>query len=122
MATLSMAFSSLSMSCQKKTNLSSRTTFSVSVSRPQQCKIDTTIQAGKLKTCKAASKRFRVTGTGKVIRRRPMKQHMLEKKSASRCHRLEGFVSIDNGDYNNIIGQMPHAGIKKPGNQKKCTK
>ena len=35
----------------------------------------------KLKRQSAAKKRFKVTGTGKVLRRPAMKSHLLEKKS-----------------------------------------
>ena len=38
----------------------------------------------KQKTHSAAKKRFKVTGTGKVLRRRAMKSHILEKKSQKR--------------------------------------
>ena len=38
----------------------------------------------KQKTSRAAKKRFRVTGTGKVLRRRAMRSHLLEKKSPKR--------------------------------------
>jgi large subunit ribosomal protein L35 len=38
----------------------------------------------KQKTNKAAKKRFKVTGSGKVLRRHAMKSHNLEKKSAKR--------------------------------------
>ena len=38
----------------------------------------------KQKTHSAAKKRFKVTGTGKLLRRRAMKSHMLEKKSPKR--------------------------------------
>ena len=38
----------------------------------------------KTKTHSAAKKRFKVTGTGKLMRRRAMKSHLLEKKSAKR--------------------------------------
>jgi large subunit ribosomal protein L35 len=38
----------------------------------------------KQKTNKAASKRFEVTGSGKLKRRHAMKSHNLEKKSAKR--------------------------------------
>ena len=38
----------------------------------------------KQKTNKAASKRFKVTGSGKVLRRHAMKSHNLEKKTAKR--------------------------------------
>jgi large subunit ribosomal protein L35 len=38
----------------------------------------------KQKTHSAAKKRFKVTGTGKVLRRRAPKSHLLEKKSSKR--------------------------------------
>ena len=38
----------------------------------------------KQKTNKATKKRFKVTGTGRVLRRHAMKSHNLEKKSAKR--------------------------------------
>jgi large subunit ribosomal protein L35 len=38
----------------------------------------------KQKTNKATKKRFKVTGTGRVLRRHGMKSHNLEKKSAKR--------------------------------------
>jgi len=38
----------------------------------------------KQKTHSGAKKRFKVTGTGKLLRRRAMKSHLLEKKSSKR--------------------------------------
>jgi large subunit ribosomal protein L35 len=38
----------------------------------------------KQKTKRAATKRFKVTGAGKLLRRHAMKSHNLEKKSAKR--------------------------------------
>jgi len=38
----------------------------------------------KTKTHSASKKRFRLTGTGKLVRRRGMKSHLLEHKSAKR--------------------------------------
>jgi large subunit ribosomal protein L35 len=38
----------------------------------------------KQKTSKAAKKRFKVTGTGKLLRRHAMQSHNLEKKTAKR--------------------------------------
>ena len=38
----------------------------------------------KMKTKTAAKKRFKLTGTGKVTRRRAFKSHLLEHKSAKR--------------------------------------
>jgi large subunit ribosomal protein L35 len=38
----------------------------------------------KQKTNSGAKKRFKVTGTGRILRRHAMKSHYLEKKSAKR--------------------------------------
>ena len=38
----------------------------------------------KMKTHSASKKRFRLTGTGKLVRRHGMKSHLLEHKSAKR--------------------------------------
>ncbi|XVF47867.1 hypothetical protein PTKIN_Ptkin03bG0144800 [Pterospermum kingtungense] len=42
----------------------------------------------KMKTHKASAKRFRVTGRGKIVRRRAGKQHLLAKKNTKRKLRL----------------------------------
>ena len=44
--------------------------------------------ATKKKTHKGARKRFKVSGTGKVLRHNSMKRHILTKKSTSRKRRL----------------------------------
>ena len=52
----------------------------------------------KQKTKKAASKRFKVTGSGKILRRHAMKSHNLEKKSAKRRRKLRGDYQLDDTD------------------------
>jgi large subunit ribosomal protein L35 len=42
----------------------------------------------KMKTDKGAAKRFKVTGTGKIRRRRAFHNHLLEKKPSTRTRRL----------------------------------
>jgi large subunit ribosomal protein L35 len=42
----------------------------------------------KMKTHSGAKKRFKVTGTGKVMRRRANRNHLLEHKSSTRTRRL----------------------------------
>lgn len=48
----------------------------------------------KLKTRHSAAKRYNQTATGKIRRRRAFKGHLLTKKSSSRKHRLEKFLSV----------------------------
>jgi large subunit ribosomal protein L35 len=42
----------------------------------------------KLKTNRSARKRFRLTGTGKIKRRKAYARHLLSKKSSTRKRRL----------------------------------
>jgi large subunit ribosomal protein L35 len=42
----------------------------------------------KMKTHRGAAKRFRVTGTGKIVRRKAYRSHLLEKKPSKRTRRL----------------------------------
>ena len=42
----------------------------------------------KLKTHRGAAKRFKVTGSGKIVRERAYKGHILTKKNATRKRRL----------------------------------
>lgn len=44
----------------------------------------------KAKTHSGSSKRFTVTGTGKIKHRRSNRNHLLEHKSSRRMRRLEG--------------------------------
>jgi len=56
----------------------------------------------KLKTRKAAVKRFKVTGSGKIMRYRAKKKHLLEHKSRSLLRKLGKRVEISGSDYSNI--------------------
>jgi large subunit ribosomal protein L35 len=42
----------------------------------------------KMKTHRGAAKRFHVTGTGKIRRRKAYRSHLLEKKPSKRTRRL----------------------------------
>ncbi|MET9491351.1 50S ribosomal protein L35 [Nocardia sp. NPDC006630] len=44
----------------------------------------------KMKKHSGASKRFKVTGTGKLMREQANRRHLLEHKSSRRTRRLEG--------------------------------
>jgi large subunit ribosomal protein L35 len=62
----------------------------------------------KLKTRKAAAKRFRASGAGKVIRRKSFKSHLLEHKSATRKRRLTGVVVVNERDEENVRLMLPY--------------
>jgi large subunit ribosomal protein L35 len=52
----------------------------------------------KMKTHSGAGKRFRLTGTGKVMRRRANRNHLLEHKSSTRTRRLKPEVTLSPAD------------------------
>jgi large subunit ribosomal protein L35 len=52
----------------------------------------------KMKTDRGAAKRIKVTGTGKLKRRRAFRSHILEKKSSVRTRRLARPADVSQGD------------------------
>jgi large subunit ribosomal protein L35 len=52
----------------------------------------------KQKTHSSAKKKFKVSGTGKVLRRHAMKSHNLEKKSAKRRRGFRDDYAVDGSD------------------------
>ncbi len=56
----------------------------------------------KMKTKKAAAKRFKVTGRGKVMHRQTGQRHLLSKKSRRRKRRLSQPAELKGQDARNI--------------------
>lgn len=52
----------------------------------------------KMKTHSGAKKRFRVTGSGKIMRRKAGKMHLNEHKSSRRTRRLDGDAVLSPAD------------------------
>lgn len=52
----------------------------------------------KMKSHRGAAKRFRLTGTGKVRRRRAFGNHMLGKKSSTRKRRIDRPAEVSPAD------------------------
>jgi large subunit ribosomal protein L35 len=52
----------------------------------------------KMKTHSGASKRFKVTGSGKLRREKTNRRHLLEHKSSRRTRRLEGTTDVSKAD------------------------
>lgn len=69
-----------------------------------------------MKTHKASSKRFRVTGRGKIVRRRAGKQHLLGKKNTKRKLRLSKMHPVARSDYDNVIGALPYLKVNRKAN------
>jgi large subunit ribosomal protein L35 len=51
----------------------------------------------KMKTHSGAKKRFKVTGSGKILRRKINRNHILEKKTSKRKRRLAGTTEVSGG-------------------------
>lgn len=62
---------------------------------------------GLAKTRKAVSKRFKVTGSGKVIRRRQGKRHLLQSKNRKRKRSLGKGVLVAHVDVPAIMENLP---------------
>lgn len=67
-------------------------------------------RAGKAKTRKAVAKRFKVTGTGKILRRRQGKRHLNRRKNSKRLRRLGQSTTVADCDVKNIKADMPFCG------------
>jgi large subunit ribosomal protein L35 len=52
----------------------------------------------KMKTHSGSNKRFRVTGSGKIMRRRANRNHLLEHKPSTRTRRLRNEITLSPAD------------------------
>ncbi|OBJ71677.1 50S ribosomal protein L35 [Mycobacterium sp. 1274756.6] len=52
----------------------------------------------KTKSHSGASKRFRRTGTGKIVRQKANRRHLLEHKPSKRTRRLDGRTTVSAAD------------------------
>jgi large subunit ribosomal protein L35 len=66
---------------------------------------------GKIKTNKAAAKRFKLTGTGKVKFKRAGLRHNLGNKSRSRKQDLKAKGVLFPGDHAHIYGLLPYGSL-----------
>ncbi|MCD6326352.1 50S ribosomal protein L35 [bacterium] len=63
----------------------------------------------KMKTSSGAKKRFRVTGSGQIVRRHANKGHILTKKSRKRKNRLGKPAIVSSADRKNIARLIPYS-------------
>jgi large subunit ribosomal protein L35 len=63
----------------------------------------------KLKTRRSAAKRFKRSGSGKFMRRKAGKNHILEHKTTSQKTRLSHMAEVDERDAGNVSLMMPYA-------------
>jgi len=65
----------------------------------------------KMKTKKAAAKRFRVRPGGTVKRGQAFKRHILTKKSTTRKRQLRGSAKVHESDVGQVAAMLPFAGL-----------
>ena len=63
----------------------------------------------KMKTKRAAAKRFKTTGTGKLVRNNAYKSHILTKKSPKRKRNLRKATVLDQSNVKNMKKVLPYA-------------
>lgn len=61
----------------------------------------------KMKTNRSAAKRFKVTGTGKILRRRAYKRHILTSKSRNRKRKLGAPALVSAADAKRVKKLLP---------------
>ncbi len=62
----------------------------------------------KMKTKRAAAKRFKVTGTGKLMKMKAYKSHILNKKSTKRKRNLRKAVEVDSSNEKMMKRILPY--------------
>ncbi len=63
----------------------------------------------KLKTHKGASKRFKRTGSGKLMRKKAGRRHILTSKARDGKRRLKGSAAVDAGSTYAIGRMLPYS-------------
>ena len=62
----------------------------------------------KIKTCRSAAKRFKKTGSGKLVRNKAYKSHILTKKSTKRKRNLRKSTITDATNAQNMKKILPY--------------
>ena len=62
----------------------------------------------KMKTHRAGAKRYKITASGKILRRSAGKKHLLQHKSADRKRRLSGMVEVSDTHLDLISKELPY--------------
>lgn len=64
----------------------------------------------KLKSHSGASKRFKRTGSAKLVRRKAGRRHILTSKARDRKRRLKGSAPVDTGSTYAVTRMLPYGG------------
>jgi large subunit ribosomal protein L35 len=65
----------------------------------------------KLKTHRGAAKRFKITGTGKLLRMHSGKRHLLGTKAPGRMRKLKKMTRVNKADEAKTMQMLPY-GLK----------
>ena len=60
-----------------------------------------------IKTKKSVSKRFKITGTGKVLRSSAGRRHLMQGKNPKRRRGMRGMTTVDSTDVYRIKQNLP---------------
>ena len=63
----------------------------------------------KMKTRRAAAKRFKKTASGEFKHFKNFKSHILEKKSPARKRSLRKAALVHKADHEHVVKKLPHA-------------
>lgn len=66
------------------------------------------LEMPKMKTSRSAAKRFKVTGSGKLVRNKAYKSHILTKKSPKRKRNLRKQTVLDETNVKNMKKILPY--------------
>ncbi len=62
----------------------------------------------KLKTHRGAAKRFKKTGTGKIMRSKAFKRHLLSSKTTKQKRQLSGTFEVSPADEQRLNRMLPY--------------
>jgi large subunit ribosomal protein L35 len=62
----------------------------------------------KIKTNRGAAKRFKITGSGKIARRKAFANHILTKKSTKRKRNLRKSILVDSSNLKQVAKLIPY--------------
>ena len=62
----------------------------------------------KLKTHRGAAKRFKKTGTGKILRSKAFKRHLLSSKTTKQKRQLSGMFEVSPADEKKLNRMLPY--------------
>lgn len=63
----------------------------------------------KMKTKKSVSKRFKITASGKIVRGKANRRHLLGHKTSKRKRQLKKGGQVDSTDVKRVKSTMPYA-------------